>query len=686
MLVKQIQKKRARVVVKSLFILLLSCILLANANQSVTDAYLPTTKTQKIVPEPQQITLYPQSYTLPDIATLNLLKSTPALENLVAIFKEELAQNWQVNLSISKSNQLANEQINIGLLNEETSAALTNLGIEPVSTNEGYVLHISPAGIIIIGSDEAGVFYGLQSLRQLLRAGPQFQNMTIRDYPDLPLRIAMVYLDSNSSLNTKLLPLLAEHKFNALLVMSNYICWESAPELRVPGCAPKELAKQLVNLSKINLLQPIPLLETLGHVQWMFNNNQHRDLLADPTVGEAFAYDPLNPNVYELLFPVINEVIELFEPKIFHIGHDEVRNVIPFPGNEAQRQVGFARLFLDDTLTLYNHLAKQNIQTMMWHDILLSDEIVPILDEFPKDIMVASWNYEPATTYPSLEHLQTAGFQALGATWAKPENITSYAKFTKEKQASGMIQTRWSGYFGNSSLLLGQYNQAYAYLNAANIFWNTTAKSLKNFPQYFRDLWLVERPMQQHSGTLIDLSPYATRTIDALQSEEIAYGWLGRGESYDLSGLLAKESLSGFKFLLNKAISLKGSHRRVNNDPEEITVPLNLKASSLVFLHTTGWSVDTGTEIGSYLIHFVDGSTSAIPLRYGQNISAWTDNEVISIELNKVWQGKTRNDLDVSVDLLIWDNPKADIEILGLELQSNANIANPILLGLTVMD
>ena len=87
----------------------------------------------------------------------------------------------------------------------------------------------------------------------------------------------------------------------------------------------------------------------------------------------------------------------------------------------------------------------------------------------------------------SLEHLQNEGFQALGATWFKPDNITSYAQFAKENQVTGMIQTRWTGYFGNSSLLAGQYNQAYAYLNAANAFWNTNAPPLEDAPQYFRD-------------------------------------------------------------------------------------------------------------------------------------------------------------------------------------------------------
>ena len=138
---------------------------------------------------------------------------------------------------------------------------------------------------------------------------------------------------------------------------------------------------------------------------------------------------------------------------------------------------------------------------------------------------------------------------------------------------------------------------------------------------------------------------------------------------------------------MGKAILLKGSHRRVNSEPESVTIPLNTKARSLVFLHTTGWTAaDTGDEIGSYSVNFADGTTNTIPLQYGRNISAWTENEVFSIDLNKAWKGKTRNNLDISADLLIWDNPKIDQNILSLKFHSTGNIANPILLGLTIIN
>ncbi len=55
------------------------------------------------------------------------------------------------------------------------------------SRSEGYYLSVSPQGITIAGADERGLFYGLQTLRQMLADG-ELALGTITDYPDVPYR------------------------------------------------------------------------------------------------------------------------------------------------------------------------------------------------------------------------------------------------------------------------------------------------------------------------------------------------------------------------------------------------------------------------------------------------------------------------------------------------------------------
>src|SRR6266487_6013652 len=65
---------------------------------------------------------------------------------------------------------------------------------------EGYVLAISPDLVLVAGSDDAGAFYGLQSLRQILSAGLTLPGLEVRDWPRLPLRGIRLYLPGHENI------------------------------------------------------------------------------------------------------------------------------------------------------------------------------------------------------------------------------------------------------------------------------------------------------------------------------------------------------------------------------------------------------------------------------------------------------------------------------------------------------
>ena len=44
-------------------------------------------------------------------------------------------------------------------------AACFRSGADPVTNAQGYLLQVTPAGIVIAGADRAGTFYGVQTLR-----------------------------------------------------------------------------------------------------------------------------------------------------------------------------------------------------------------------------------------------------------------------------------------------------------------------------------------------------------------------------------------------------------------------------------------------------------------------------------------------------------------------------------------
>ncbi|ACO45909.1 beta-N-acetylhexosaminidase [Deinococcus deserti] len=551
---------------------------------------------------------------------------------------------------------------------------------------EGYALWVDASGAYVVGADAQGAYYGAQTLAGLLT--PQgLRYARIQDAPALKQRVAMLYLDSTSQpVNDRLIPLLARLKFNTVLVMSNYVQWDAAKAggWAHPGGATKAEAARVARLAREHGLEVIPLLETLGHAGWMFHGGRNRDLVQDPDSQQPYAYDTLNPQTYDrVVFPVLSEMIEVFGPKVIHIGHDEVRNRDRFPARANGKAAGFEKLFVDDTVKIHGFLKARGVGTMMWHDAAFSDSVIATLPaRLPKDIQVAYWNYTADANTGMLDRIKALGFPVLGASWYEESNPEDMARAAARSGAAGMIQTRWSGYFGNPSVWDGMAEQGVALVRAGASFWNPAAAPLKDPVSAYRALYQPQR-FGQAPGALVNLSPLVTRKLTDADGK----GWIGKGAETDLSRLpTGNVMLGGYRFDVSGAVMLRGDRAAARQLPEKVTAELGRKADALVFLHTTGWPAPTNREpIGRYEIKYTDGTTQSVPLEYGRHLRAWTDTLPSSMITAPAWSGQTQNGLDVNVTLLEWPNPKPDLTIQSVTLISAGKGANPTLLGLTLI-
>lgn len=632
-----------------------------------------------IVPQPLKAQ-FPQGVLPVGGLGLKLVGSDPEL----AWAARDLREEFQTRLGV-KLPDGGSTPITIGTRADAGLAALAQKAGLLTDQPEGYALWVDGTGAYVVGADAAGAYHGAQTLRQLLTAGG-LRFAQVQDAPKIARRIAMIYLDAQSQpVNDRLIPLLAELKYNAVLVMSDYVQWDTAKKLGFahPGGASKAEATRVAQLAREHGLEPIPLIETLGHVGWMFYGGANRDLWQDPQSPDPFAYDTLNPRTYsDVVLPVLTEAVQTFGAKTVHIGHDEVRNKDRFPARENGKALGFEKLFVDDVVKLHDHLKSLSANTMLWHDVAFADAFKDqIPAALPKDIQIAYWNYAPADDYPLLKDIQAAGFQALGASWADPMNPESFAR-SAAKYGAGMIQTRWNGYFGNPSIWDGQANQGVAYIRAGNAFWNPDAPPLAQSEARYRDLY-QPTPYASTPGALVDLSGLVTRSL----ADTDGQGWIHKGADIDLSAFPTGDvRLGAYRFRVSGAVMLKGSRPAASDLPERATVDLNRKAAGLAFLHTTGWPAALDRDrVGRYEIRYADGQTLSVPLDYGRHIRAWTDTVPASMVQAPAWSGKTRDGLDVAVSVLEWTNPRPDVPIQSVTLVSEGKNANPTLLGLTVL-
>jgi hypothetical protein len=103
---------------------------------------------------------------------------------------------------------------------------------------EGYVLRVDRNRAIVMGSDDRGAFYGLQSLRQLLFKQDnqvKIRGAQVRDWPDKTFRGIYLYLPGRANIpffKRFVRDYVALYKFNTLIVeMNANMRLESHPEL-----------------------------------------------------------------------------------------------------------------------------------------------------------------------------------------------------------------------------------------------------------------------------------------------------------------------------------------------------------------------------------------------------------------------------------------------------------------------
>jgi hexosaminidase len=134
---------------------------------------------------------------------------------------------------------------------------------------------------------------------------------------------------------------------------------------------------------------------------------------------------------------------------------------------------------------------------------------------------------------------------------------------------------------------------------------------------------------------------------------------------------------------------LKGARAGAQDLPASVNLEINSSAASIAFLHTTGWSsplTSPRTKIGSYTVQYNDGSSAVVPLEYGRSISAWTEPVLKTTVIDPVWRGRTKENLDVGLSVLVWSNPKPTLEIKQIVFASDGLQSNPTLIGLTLLE
>jgi hypothetical protein len=365
--------------------------------------------------------------------------------------------------------------ISFGRLTERDAPPSAKMEEKPggVLGKQGYVIEATHSGVMVAANSAQGLFYGVQTLRQLIRpeaAGARssaIPALYIRDWPSMEWRGVSDDISRGPILTLDYLKnqvrTLAEYKINLLgFNMEHVFDFRSQPlvspkdksskgDFDGAALTPAEI-KELVDYAARYFVTILPEQQAFGHLHQFLKYEIYSDLAETP---HGHVLTPTNPKTYDFIRQVYGEIVPLFPGPFFHIGSDETFELGLGNTKTLAAQQGLGRVYLEHLQKVFEIMRPYKKQLMFWGDIAVKyPELLTIL---PKDMIAVPWDYDPKQSYESIiTPYANAGLRVVVAPgagnwrviWPDFEsafvNIRNFVRDGQKHQALGALNTTWN--------------------------------------------------------------------------------------------------------------------------------------------------------------------------------------------------------------------------------------------------
>jgi hexosaminidase len=359
-----------------------------------------------LLPLPQSISLAGETFQLPENGSIVVNVPQPgALAFTAQQAQKALPEYARVNWNItSDGNQSATLSLTIS---------------DSIAHAQGYRLTIGADGIRIVGKDPAGVFYGVMTLKQLLKThGKTLPFLTVDDWPDMLSRGVMqdISRDKVPTIDTlyHLIDLLASWKVNEFQLYTEHTfayrnhkeVWKDASPMTA------EEIRLLDAYCGERFIELVPNQNSFGHLHHWFEHKRYLPLAETQTGQETpwgtkhdfpFSLSPAVPEAFDLIDELFAELLPNFTSKQFNVGCDETFDIGMGRSKELVEKQGKGRVYLDFLLEIYKRVKASNHTMQFWGDIINQyPELVP---ELPKDTIALEWGYDAKHDFPEKSKL-----------------------------------------------------------------------------------------------------------------------------------------------------------------------------------------------------------------------------------------------------------------------------------------
>ncbi len=360
-------------------------------------------------PRPQKIDVTQEFFELPQKITLALKRPTAR-----SLFSAQRLKRVLNGLNIT-TDLFAIDDWKAPLSSAQKRVADIQLAIEDCGgeSPDSYQLEVKADGVSVTGSDEAGLFYGVCTLFQLIRLYHFDQGgrrvipgVRISDWPEFRHRGVLLdvsrdkvprmstlfgLVDWLASLKINQVQLYFEHTF---AYRGHQAVWRDASPFT------GEEVLELDNFCRQRCVELVPHQNTFGHMHRWLIHEPYRQIAECPEgIEHPFSLDqepyslcPVDPRSLQLVEDLCDQLLPHFQSRQFNVGLDETIDLGRGRSKEACDKIGAPRVYLQYLTNIHGMLMRRGRTMQFWSDIIRCHP--ELVKELPGKAIALEWGYE----------------------------------------------------------------------------------------------------------------------------------------------------------------------------------------------------------------------------------------------------------------------------------------------------
>lgn len=187
-------------------------------------------------------------------------------------------------------------------------------------------------------------------------------------------------------------------------------CWKGCSRNEIP----KETIRELLDHAHRLGFETLPLIQTLGHLEWALVKEQYSHLREAEYIDELC---PLNPDSAIQIRRFIDEVLEMHPAEYIHLGGDEAWYLgsckVCKAAAERDSERGKLGAYMDYISEICRYVSSKGVRPMIWADMFAGENAAILAKALPEGTILVDWEYG---TIQNLEKLQDWGLEIWGAS------------------------------------------------------------------------------------------------------------------------------------------------------------------------------------------------------------------------------------------------------------------------------